>query len=556
MSEKRADRGPWLIMLYLAGDNSLTEDMVLALQDLLAVGPPGRDRIVAQFDPSGEGLFTQRYDFRGATGKPLEHYRDKTYAGVESNTGSVEALVDFVRWAHGKYPRMRKHFLILSGHGSGTTEDFLLKDETSRDSLTIPELKEALRQATAILGSKKSRRKIDLLGMDACSMSMGEVAHEIADDVGIMVGAEGLEPEFGWPYGRILTKVQQFGDEQPGKHMTAEELARTIVEEYVDHYSDYDRSAGRSADLAALELEKMKGVKDAFSELVSALRRLDEAAGHGPNGDADRKALHNKVLLAHWYAQTYKYEQFVDLKDLCGQLEERLPEVRNECGKVAAAVEKCVVKSGCSGFAFQHSHGLSIYFPWAYVSSDYLNVSFGRTTRKGGTGWLGFLRTHLVQTRREARFGAAPMPGGRAPFRRLAGWFLGVDPEGCRDERAAALQARLARSQGRIRRAAEADETEGMLRALGRLVKAGEVTREAIDTALTRIAEADIPEEDVPRELARRIMPRSLAARRSRHSNGTRHSDGTRFPFDREAAVKNLPLVIGKQLWTRREPRD
>ena len=95
MSEVEAPlepRNPWLIMLYLAGDNSLSEDMVLALQDLKAEGRPTGDKIVAQFDPSGVGLFTQRYDFSAPEqGNTLEDYRVKTYDGAQSNTGSGEA---------------------------------------------------------------------------------------------------------------------------------------------------------------------------------------------------------------------------------------------------------------------------------------------------------------------------------------------------------------------------------------------------------------------------------------------------------------------------------
>ena len=37
-------------------------------------------------------------------------------------------------------------------------------------------------------------KKIDILGMDACFMSMGEVAYEIRESVDVLVGAEGLEP--------------------------------------------------------------------------------------------------------------------------------------------------------------------------------------------------------------------------------------------------------------------------------------------------------------------------------------------------------------------------
>ena len=35
-------QGPWLVMLYLAGDNNLAEDMVLSLQQLIEEGVPDR----------------------------------------------------------------------------------------------------------------------------------------------------------------------------------------------------------------------------------------------------------------------------------------------------------------------------------------------------------------------------------------------------------------------------------------------------------------------------------------------------------------------------------
>ena len=57
------DQRPWLVMLYLAGDNNLTEEMIAALQDLRGGATPAGDRIVAQLDPSAMGIATQRYDF-------------------------------------------------------------------------------------------------------------------------------------------------------------------------------------------------------------------------------------------------------------------------------------------------------------------------------------------------------------------------------------------------------------------------------------------------------------------------------------------------------------
>src|SRR5687768_17434733 len=91
-SASKYSAAPWLVMIYLAGDTNLTEEMVLAMKDLVDEGPPKGDLIVAQFDPSGMGLSTQRYIFMHSENSPkdktLEHYRDKTFDSTETNTGS------------------------------------------------------------------------------------------------------------------------------------------------------------------------------------------------------------------------------------------------------------------------------------------------------------------------------------------------------------------------------------------------------------------------------------------------------------------------------------
>src|SRR5688572_19099065 len=98
-TETTGATAPWLIMLYMAGDNNLTEEMVLALQDLVAEGAPEGSVIKAQFDPSGEGIDTQRFTFDSRRYTALEDHRDDTFIGGETNAGSPEALIDFVQWA-------------------------------------------------------------------------------------------------------------------------------------------------------------------------------------------------------------------------------------------------------------------------------------------------------------------------------------------------------------------------------------------------------------------------------------------------------------------------
>ena len=141
-----------------------------------------------------------------------------------------------------------------------------------------------------------------------------------------------------------------------------------IVQEYVKHYSDYDRSVGRSTDLAAVDLAKTVNVKQAFEELVQLLP--------GP-GD---KAKHQKLLLAHWYAQTYKDDQFVDLADLCDQIKVQFadtptsPHQRAAMSSTRFSLETSAASSSPDAAASpcQYSYGLSIYFPWAVVSPEYV----------------------------------------------------------------------------------------------------------------------------------------------------------------------------------------
>ena len=70
------------------------------------------------------------------------------------------------------------------------------------------------------------------------------------------------------------------------------------------------------------------------------------------------------------------------------------------------STERSVIRSGCCGFAHQHSYGLSIYFPWSNVSRGLRNLTSTVAQLGGerGQGWLKFLKQHVAETRREPRF--------------------------------------------------------------------------------------------------------------------------------------------------------
>ncbi len=64
---------PWLVMLFLAGDNSLNEDMVLALQDIQAEGAPpatGWSRCWTPAEPARCRTSTTSRSARARASKP------------------------------------------------------------------------------------------------------------------------------------------------------------------------------------------------------------------------------------------------------------------------------------------------------------------------------------------------------------------------------------------------------------------------------------------------------------------------------------------------------
>ena len=111
-----------------------------------------------------------------------------------------------------------------------------------------------------------------------------------------------------------------------------------------------------------------------------------------------------------WSLRTGTYrrlhaDQFVDLKDLCEQIKTAFNGVRGArrilqaCDDIITTLTDRVIKSGCSGFAYQRSYGLSVYFPWSVVCPDYRTLDFAKSS-----GWGTFLEKVVRETRRPPRF--------------------------------------------------------------------------------------------------------------------------------------------------------
>jgi Clostripain family len=396
VNEEQQPPYEWTILLYMAGDNNLSEECVYALTEIksgLKVDQP-RLKVVAQFDPAGTRAETKRYELQPRDISTLDDDAKKTgWKMRETDTGEPGNLLNFLIWGIPTF-KAKHYMVVLVGHGTGTDDDFL-SDDNPGNSLSIPELQNVF--ATV----KENNYTIDILGMDTCLMSMAEVCYEMLHkNVKYMVGSEGFAPNTGWPYAEIISALSKKipTDDYKADPDPARSVAQMIVDKYREFYEPYI-NGGISVDQSVLEVAKIVEVEKALSGLVEVLvedlkqNKLDH-----------RSAKQDALLMAHWEAQSYNGETFVDLYDFCQLLEERYKDVSvdKRCQEVREAIRNLVVRYVVSGAAFQYSYGLSIYFPWAALAQKYGRLSFPQATN-----WTEFLQRYHSKTRRKGRSGKA-----------------------------------------------------------------------------------------------------------------------------------------------------
>lgn len=450
---KKNKKPAWTVMIYLAGDNNLSTECMFALTEMKeAVFDANEINVIAQFDPSDPYLPAHRYEInrskksdslytdiidraryhkgKGEVNFKRESNKAKSLAearrlarkaGVkllekaslttaksskvvtdDTDTGSPVTLYNFISFCLQEY-EAEHYMVVLSGHAGGTERDYLLKDESSAGSLTFNELKQVFKRV------KKDRRGklIDIIGMDNCLMSMAEICYELRGLAEIVVGCESFSPASGWPYRQILERLRHdFVNPGLGERQSVNaEAAKAIVEEYVNYYSTY-WIAGLSVTQSALNLKKVDGLHREVNKLAQAMEK--ELVKESGNQTATRKppkqrSFENSLLLAHWEAQSYNGEQFIDLYDFCDCLENRVESraVAAQCRRVKEFINsEFVLKSCYCGSTYQYSYGVSMYFPWAHVAPSYWNLDFVNDAKDG---WGSFLKTYTLLTRRQAR---------------------------------------------------------------------------------------------------------------------------------------------------------
>jgi hypothetical protein len=238
------------------------------------------------------------------------------------------------------------------------------------------ELKDVVAYMQGCIGN----RKVDVIGIDACLMTMLEVAYQIRDYALVLVGSEEVEPGEGWPYDRILSELVR------SPQMSRAALSKAIVDQYIDSY-DKGAPSSPSVTQAAVDLSKLgditQAVDDPATQLLSKLQ----------------KAQTQSDIFRAWKSTTRFYENlYMDLYQFADNLGRVSTDtkIRHACTVIKRTFEG---KEGDSpliaerhlGENLSGVRGLSIYMPPFKNPSDfYRELDFANETK-----WADFLNAYL-----------------------------------------------------------------------------------------------------------------------------------------------------------------
>lgn len=307
----------WTVLIFMNGDNNLEPDALLNFWQLAQIGSNNDVNVVVQFDRIAKYAHTQpdwaqTLRFRVTQGmQPLPANALQDIG--EADMGDPQTLRDFVIWGETAFPA--KHFmLIIWDHGQGwrlflnsmlqkqrsmrnartfaptdtaqsqiaaasalrtgfgqadakgntaplqsapgATFRSASNDETNQDVLYDSEIESGLKAA---LGGKK----LDVIGFDACLMSMLEVGYALRDVGDVLVGSEEVEPGPGWKYHDWLRAIeQQLPQDGP-------EMARMTVESYKAAYvNNVIDDPTKSTTLSATDLRQISAVASSLSAVA------------------------------------------------------------------------------------------------------------------------------------------------------------------------------------------------------------------------------------------------------------------------------------------------
>lgn len=271
---KEAEEGKDLtVLIYMCGSNLESTPQSSASRDIgeivgsgydtkkvnvLLMAGGARSWHLKDIDSAGTGIYSVRPD--GIT-RLWE-------AGTYMNMGEASTLSMLLGYGARYFPA-ENYALIVWDHGSGAIGG-VCQDETTRDSLSLTELRTALRN------SPFAEERLCWLGFDACLMASLEVAIMLSPFAEYLIASEETEPGCGWNYSFL---------KDAEKDRNGAETGRRIIDSFFDWYEE--RESGSSLTLSCIDLGKADRLAEQTDRFFGEVRQ---------NAFPDRRAELSKAV--------------------------------------------------------------------------------------------------------------------------------------------------------------------------------------------------------------------------------------------------------------------
>lgn len=381
-----ASSADWTVMVYMNAKNNLEVDAIDNFYGMASVGGNDHVNVVVEMgrpekhytdsDEAWSGVL--RFLVKNGTKpRPGEAVEDLRQGDKVVDMGAPETLAAFVDWSMKQYPATH-YMLIIWNHGQGwrfqRARDFNMRAAAASRSLTVAansQLKSAVRSVPPLNGYRSvsldedtgnilfnrdiqgvleqrfSNKKLDLLGFDACLMSMVETAYAFRNSVNTMVASEELEPGEGWQYAAWLEPLLK----RPT--LDSAGLAKAVVASYQKRYGNSNLTT-----LSALDLSKTEEVAVATSALGDEMHR---------NLSSERTAIDKARLGITPYGQAARLDTSIDLDFFLERYRARTSNdaIKSLVDKLRRNLRKMTIVSYASkrDLPLYGSRGLAVYFP-------------------------------------------------------------------------------------------------------------------------------------------------------------------------------------------------
>ena len=234
----------WGFYVYMAGDNTLYEEVTDDLNEMKMIGSNENLEIVALTDQLLRNDSHAYHVIKHGVEETALSEINSTWEN-EIDMGEGDTLRDFMVWATTEYPAQRK-ILVIWNHGSGWEK--VAEDQGSH--LTVPEIRNSIEEYREMTDDPP----LTLIGFDACLMGMFEIAYELKDQAEMIHGSEAYEPLEGWTYNHLLYKLDG--------QMTNSDLAHHVVNDYIESYRNGSVYTSYSVTAAVVDTKKLENIWD------------------------------------------------------------------------------------------------------------------------------------------------------------------------------------------------------------------------------------------------------------------------------------------------------